>query len=73
MSVSLLEVIEAAGYDITTKEDALWLLSKQREFSELVEQCNDLLEKIEENEYNLEAAYERAEELRHSRMEDGIW
>lgn len=25
MSVSLLEVIEAGGYDLTTKEDAIWL------------------------------------------------
>lgn len=44
MSVSLLEVIEAAGYDVSTKEDATWLLSKQNEFEELVENAQDLVE-----------------------------
>ncbi len=44
MSVSLLEVIEAAGYDLTTKEDAIWLLSKQREFEELIERAEELTE-----------------------------
>lgn len=37
MSVSLLEVIEAGGYDLTTVEDANWLLSKQSEFEELID------------------------------------
>jgi hypothetical protein len=37
MSVSLLEVIEAGGYDLSTKADATWLLSKQQEFDELIE------------------------------------
>jgi hypothetical protein len=41
---TLLEVIEAAGYDLTTKEDAYWLLSKRSEFEELVEQAEELLE-----------------------------
>lgn len=45
MSVSLLEVIEYAGYDITTPKDALWLLSKQSEFAELIEQAEEVLEK----------------------------
>ena len=44
MSVSLLEVIEAGGYDLTTEEDSIWLLSKQQEFEELVEQAEDLLD-----------------------------
>lgn len=44
MSVSLLEVIESGGYDLTTKEDAIWILSKQREFEELVEQAEELIE-----------------------------
>lgn len=39
MSVSIAEVIEAAGYDLNTPEDALWLLSKQREFKELIEKA----------------------------------
>lgn len=49
MSVSLLEVIEAGGYDLTTKEDALWLLSKRAEFEELVEQAEELIESSDED------------------------
>lgn len=48
MSVSLLEVIEAAGYNIATEEDARWLLSKQSEFGELVEQAEELIENEQE-------------------------
>lgn len=48
MSVSLLEVIEAGGYNLDTKEDAIWLLSKQSEFEELVEQAQELIEEDEE-------------------------
>lgn len=44
MSVSLLEVIEAAGYDISNPEDANWLLGKQSEFEELIEQSQDLVD-----------------------------
>lgn len=47
MSVSLLEVIQAAGYDLETKEDAIWLLSKQTEFEELIEKAEELLEEAE--------------------------
>jgi hypothetical protein len=50
MGVTLQEVIEHGGYDLTTKEDAIWLLSKQREFDELIEQAETLVEKEEENE-----------------------
>lgn len=50
MSVSLLEVIEAGGYDLNTVEDAQWLLSKQSEFEGLVEQAQELVDKIEEQE-----------------------
>lgn len=48
MSVSLLEVIEAGGYDISTVEDAQWLLGKQSEFEELIEQAENLIEESEE-------------------------
>ena len=48
MSVSLLEVIEAGGYDISTVEDAQWLVSKQNEFEELIEQAENLIEESEE-------------------------
>jgi len=43
MSVSLLEVIESGGYDLSTKDDCLWLLSKQSEFEELIEQAEERL------------------------------
>lgn len=46
--ISLLEVVEAGGYDIRTKEDANWLLSKQQEFEELVEYCEKVMEGDEE-------------------------
>lgn len=44
MSVSLLEVIEYGGYDIRNKDDAIWLLSKQQEFEELIEQAEGVVE-----------------------------
>ena len=60
MSVSLLEVIEAGGYDLTTVEDAQWLLSKYSEFEELIENAQALVDQdadrdLEESEekYNL--------------------
>lgn len=48
MSVSLLEVIEAGGYDLTTVEDSNWLLSKRAEFDELVEEAEALIEESED-------------------------
>lgn len=47
MSVSLAEVIEAGGFDITTPEDAEWLISKQNEFVELIEQAELVMEEAE--------------------------
>lgn len=45
MSVSLLEVIEHGGYHPTLdKSDAVWLLSKQNEIEELIEQAEELVE-----------------------------
>lgn len=46
MSVSLLEVIEAAGYNLSTLDDANWLLSKVNEFEELVVKAEDLIEEL---------------------------
>lgn len=43
MSVSLLEVIEAGGYDLNTVEDANWLLSKRNEFDELIEKAEEVV------------------------------
>lgn len=47
MSVSLLEVVQQAGYDLETVQDAKWLLSKQSEFEHLIEDAQDL---VDENE-----------------------
>ena len=44
MSVSLLEVINAGGYDLTLLEDAEWLLSKYSEFEELIENAQALVD-----------------------------
>ena len=45
MSMSLEQVLEHGGYQVTlNKDDALWLLSKRNEFDELIEQAEELLE-----------------------------
>ena len=46
---SLLEVIEAGGFDLSTKEDAEWLLSTQNEYNSLIERAEELVEE-EEND-----------------------
>lgn len=52
MSVSLLEVLEAEGYKVTTNyRDALWLRSSSKEFDELLEAAENLIE-VEEDESN---------------------
>ena len=78
MSVSLLEVIEAGGYNLRTVEDAQWLLSKQQEFEELVEGAEDFLEEVDrieceltEAELEAEELQAKADELRQSMREDG--
>lgn len=50
MSVSLQEVIEAGGYDLTDESDARWLLSKRSEFDELIEEAEELLNQLDEDE-----------------------
>lgn len=64
MSVSLLEVIEAGGYDLNTVKDANWLLSVKEEFEELVEKAEATIEKAE-----LEAELEN---LREELAEDDL-
>ena len=44
MSVTLREVIEAGGYDLSTVEDANWLLATQVEYEQLIEKAQELLE-----------------------------
>jgi len=48
MSVSLLEVIEAAGYDLNTLEDNEWLVSKRREFEELLDKADFMIDQEQE-------------------------
>jgi len=58
MSVSILEVIEAGGYDLTTKEDCQWLLGQVNQFEDLVTKAEDLIEKHEQIESEeIEAKY----------------
>lgn len=47
MSVSLLEALEGSGYNFNLKEDCEWLVSKQDEFEELVEQAQETIEGFE--------------------------
>lgn len=49
MSVSIREVIEAGGYDLSTEEDCIWLLSVVNEFEELVEAAEEFLYNLEED------------------------
>lgn len=48
MSVSLAYVLEQAGYDLSTVEDAKWLVSKVVEFEQLVVEAEDLIDSGEE-------------------------
>jgi hypothetical protein len=48
MSVTLKEVIEAGGYDLTTLEDAQWLLAQKSNFDELTEEAEETIERLEE-------------------------
>ena len=61
MSVSLLEVIEAGGYDLATIDDANWLLSVKDEMEELVEKAEATIEKAE-LEAELESLREELED-----------
>ena len=64
MSLSLLEVIESGGYDLSTVKDANWLLSVKYEMEELVEKAEATIEK-----FNLEA---ELESLREELEEDDL-
>ncbi len=50
MSVSIDEVISAGGYDLSTLEDSQWLLLQQKQFEELVEKAQAIVDKAEELE-----------------------
>ena len=47
MSMSLSQVISEAGYDLSTKEDAQWLISQVNNFEDLVTKAEDLLDEDE--------------------------
>lgn len=50
MSATIREVIEAGGYDLTTVDDARWLVSQEADFDELIEQAEELIEQAESDE-----------------------
>lgn len=56
MSISLLEVLENAGFDIKNNiDDAKWLLGKRNEFEELCEEAEELNDLYDEYiDYTLE-------------------
>ena len=56
MSVSLLEVLNSAGYDFTKLEDAQWLSAQEAQWDELLEQAEEL---IDEAEYQANEEAER--------------
>jgi hypothetical protein len=47
MSVSLREVIEAGGYDLTTIDDARWLLAQRHLFEEMIADAEEVVEEYE--------------------------
>ena len=47
MSVSLSEVLEAAGYDLATYDDANWLLSVRNEFDDLADEAEKVVDEHE--------------------------
>ena len=46
--ISILEVIEAGGYNLSTEEDAIWLLSVETQFAELLEKAHELVDSLQE-------------------------
>ena len=59
MSVSLREVIEAAGFDLSTLEDNQWLMSVRNEFEELVNKADFMIDQeIEKQSFAAEIEYE---------------
>lgn len=44
---TLLEVLESAGYNFSTKEDCNWLINQQKQFDRIVEKAEDRIEEIE--------------------------
>ena len=59
MSVSLAEVIQSGGYDLSKPDDCRWLLSRKFEFEELVEFAENVIEEAED-----------AEQKKHNRFDE---
>ena len=54
MSVSIREVIESGGYDLSTIDDARWVVAQQSAFEELVEEAEETIERLEAEEEQYE-------------------
>lgn len=68
MSVSLREIVEAAGYDLSSKEDAQWLISTQEEYDDLLDEAEELINTDElEDEVEAVNAAEADEALEDAR------
>ena len=50
MSTSIRELIEGGGFNLSTVEDAMWLLAQRVQFESLVEMAEAIVEKDEERE-----------------------
>lgn len=50
MSTSIRELIEGGGFDLSTFEDANWLLAQRNQFEELVEKAEAIIQAEEERE-----------------------
>lgn len=50
MSVSIKEALEGAGFNFSLKEDCQWLLSQESDFEELLDECSDAIDMMEEAE-----------------------
>jgi len=57
MSVSLLECLESCGYKVTTNlEDAEWLKSKDKEWNELLDKAEKMIDAEEERQSAIDEA-----------------
>ena len=61
MSTSLREVIEAAGYDLSTVEGANWVLAQEDLMEELIADAEDIIEAEDDRLYAIREAEEQAE------------
>jgi len=60
MSATLRTVIESGGFDLNTLEDAYWLVSKQKEFEELIDTAQEMIDEADEVQNQIyEADYQK--------------